>query len=88
MGWEGPKESGDHSASLLASLAAGMGQAWRTHPEGTLGHVDASPGNDDGMLDGFGGHVGAAEGAVAIGDHFDVDGAAICILWASHKQGF
>lgn len=38
------------------------------------------------MLNGLGGHVGAAEGAITIGDHLDVDGAAICILWAPGKQ--
>lgn len=57
-----------------------------THPEGALGHVDTSPGDDDGVLNGLGGHIGAAEGAIAVGDHFDVDGAAVCILWASPKQ--
>lgn len=38
------------------------------------------------MLNGLGRHVGAAEGAITIGDHLDVDGAAVCILWAPGKQ--
>lgn len=40
------------------------------------------------MLNGLGGHVGAAEGAVAIGDDLDVDGAAVSVLWASPKARF
>lgn len=40
------------------------------------------------MLNGLGGHVGAAEGAVAIGDDLDVDGASVGILWASPKARF
>lgn len=38
------------------------------------------------MLNGLGGHIGAAEGAVAIGDDFDVNGAAVSILWASPSK--
>lgn len=38
------------------------------------------------MLNRLGRHVGAAEGAITIGDHLDVDGAAVCILWAPGKQ--
>lgn len=38
------------------------------------------------MLNGLGRHVGTAEGTITIGDHLDVDGAAICILWAPAKQ--
>lgn len=38
------------------------------------------------MLNGLGRHIGAAEGTIAIGDHFDVDGAAVCILWVPAKQ--
>lgn len=62
------------------------GQRWQTYPEGALGHVDAAPGDDDSMFNGLGRHVGAAEGTVAIGDHLDVDGAAICILWVPTSQ--
>lgn len=40
------------------------------------------------MLNGLGGHVGAAEGAVAVGDDLDVDGAAVSVLWASTKARF
>lgn len=53
----------------------------RTYPEGALGHIDASPGDDDGVFNGLGGHIGAAEGAIAIGDDLDVDGTAISVLW-------
>ena len=90
--------SGDRAQRLPTSLrlgfhppsgVAGRGHgAWRTHPEGALGHVDASPGDDDGVLNGLGGDVGAAEGAVAIGDDLDVDGAAVGVLWASPKARF
>lgn len=38
------------------------------------------------MLNGLGRHVGAAEGTITIGDHLDVDGAAICILWVPEEQ--
>lgn len=64
----------------------GRGQDRRTHPEGALGHIDASPGDDDGVFNRLGGHIGAAEGAVAIGDDHDVDRAAIGILWASGNK--
>lgn len=57
-----------------------------TYPEGALGHVDASPGNDDRVLNGLGGHIGAAEGAIAIGDGLDVNGATVCVLWASPSK--
>ena len=63
-----------------------QGRARRTYPEGALGHVDASPGNDDGVLNGLGGHIGAAEGAIAIGDDLDVNGAAIGVLWALPRK--
>lgn len=57
-----------------------------TYPEGALGHVDASPGDDDGVLHGLGGHIGAAEGAITIGDDLDVNGAAVRVLWASPSK--
>lgn len=37
------------------------------------------------MFDGLGGHIGAAEGAITIGDDFDINGAAIGILRESFK---
>lgn len=74
--------------SLWGCWQGAQGRAWRTHPEGALGDVDTSPGDDDGVLNGLGGHVGAAEGAVAVGDDLDVDGAAIGVLWASPKARF
>lgn len=39
------------------------------------------------MFDGLGGHIGAAEGAITIGDDLDIDGAAIGILRESYKEG-
>lgn len=39
------------------------------------------------MFDGLGGHIGAAEGTITIGDDFDIDGAAIGILRESFKEG-
>lgn len=74
------------STQPLGPLVTGRGRARSTYPEGALGHVDTSPGDDDGVFNGLGGHIGAAEGAVAIGDHLDVDGAAVSILWASPSR--
>lgn len=75
------------SQGSTPSGVPGSGQGrTMTYPEGALGHVDASPGNDDSVLNGLGGHIGAAEGAIAIGDDLDVNGAAICVLWASPSK--
>lgn len=76
------------SPSLWGPWQWARGRAQKTHPEGALRHIDASPGDDDGVLNGLGGHVGAAEGAVAVGDDLDVDGAAVSVLWASTKARF
>lgn len=67
-------------------LEVGRGRARWTYPEGALGHIDPSPGDNDGVLNGLGGHIGAAEGAIAIGDDLDVNGAAISVLWAPRNK--
>lgn len=51
-----------------------------THPEGAVGHVDVSPGDDDGVFDGLGGDVHTQEGAVTLVSDLNVDGDALCIL--------
>lgn len=50
------------------------------YPEGAVGHVDLAPGDDDGVLNGFGGNVDAEVGAVCIICDLYVDGEALCIL--------
>lgn len=54
-----------------------------TYPEGAAGGVDAAPGDDDGVLDGLGGHVHTVVGAVTVVLHLDVDGEALSVLRAS-----
>lgn len=76
------------STRPLGPQEVGRVRAKRTHPERALGHVDASPGDNDGVLNGLGGHVGAAEGAIAIRDDLDVNGAAIGVLWESQSKVF
>lgn len=76
------------SSRPLGPQEVGRVRAKRTHPERALGHVDASPGDNDGVLNGLGGHIGAAEGAIAIRDDLDVNGAAIGVLWESQTKVF
>lgn len=51
-----------------------------THPEGTLGNIDSTPANNDGMLDGLGGDVDTGEGAITVVLGLDINGDTICIL--------
>ena len=51
-----------------------------SYPEGAVGNVDLSPGNDDGVFDGFGGNIHTEVGAVAIISDLNVNGEALCIL--------
>lgn len=74
------------STRPLGLQEVGRVRARRTYPEWALGYVDTSPGDNDGVLNGLGRHVGAAEGAVAVGDDLDVNGAAIGVLWASPSK--
>lgn len=48
-----------------------------SYPEGALGNVDFPPGDDDGVLDGFGGDIDAEIGAVSIVSDLDVDWESI-----------
>ena len=50
------------------------------YPEGAAGHVDLSPGDDQGVFDGLAGDVHTQEGAVAVVGDLDVDGEALRIL--------
>lgn len=88
----GPRDSQHLLREVPPSLWGPWQWAWgreqRTYPEGALGDVDASPGDDDGVFNRLGGHVGAAEGTIAVGDDLDVNGAALCVLWASPKARF
>lgn len=52
------------------------------YPEGAAGHVDVSPGDDDGVFDGFSGNVNAEVGAVALISDLYVDGETFCVLQA------
>lgn len=52
----------------------------QSYPEGTVGDVDLSPGDNDGVFDGLGGNVDTEEGAVSVLCDLDVDGEALCIL--------
>lgn len=50
------------------------------YPEGTVGDVDISPGDDDGVFDGLLGDVDTEEGSVSVVCNLDVDGEALGIL--------
>lgn len=44
------------------------------YPEGAVGNIDVTPGDDDGVFYGLGGNVDTEEGSVAIVCDLDVDG--------------
>lgn len=50
------------------------------YPEGAVGNVDVSPGDDDGVFDGFSGNVDTEVGAVSVICDLYVDGETFCIL--------
>ncbi|MEQ2159625.1 hypothetical protein GOODEAATRI_024948 [Goodea atripinnis] len=50
------------------------------YPEGTVGNIDFTPGDDDCVLDGFGGNVDTEVGAVSIICNLDVNRETVCIL--------
>lgn len=50
------------------------------HPEGTVGSVDISPGDDDGVFDGLGGKVDTEEGSISVIRHLDVEGQTLGVL--------
>lgn len=54
-----------------------------SYPEGAVGHIDLSPGDNDGVFDGLDRGVHAQVGAVAFVCNFNVDGAAFGILSGS-----
>lgn len=57
------------------------------YPEGTVGDIDISPGDDDGVFDGLSGDVDAEEGSVSVIRLLDVDGGTLRILkQQSHPQ--
>lgn len=51
-----------------------------SYPEGTVGHVDLSPGDDDGMFNGFDRSVYTKKRAISLISDLDVDGAAFSVL--------
>lgn len=51
-----------------------------SHPEGAVGHIDLSPGDDDGMFNGLDRGVHTVKRAVAFVSDLDVDSAAFSIL--------
>lgn len=50
------------------------------YPEGTVGNVDISPGDDDGVFDGLGGNVDTEEGSISVIRHLDVEGEPLGVL--------
>lgn len=54
------------------------------YPEWAVGDVDFTPGDDNGVFDGFCGNVNTEVGAVSIICDLDVNGETIWIL--QHKQ--
>lgn len=50
------------------------------YPEGTVGDIDISPGDDDGVFDGLRGDVDTEEGSVSVVCNLDVDGETLGIL--------
>ena len=57
-----------------------MRTRFSSYPEGAVGHVDLSPGDDDGVFDGLGWSVHTQVSAIAFVVDFNVDGAAFSIL--------
>lgn len=51
-----------------------------SYPEGAVGHIDLSPGDDDGVFDGFDRGVHTQVSAIAFVCNFNVDGATFSIL--------
>lgn len=51
-----------------------------SYPEGTVGHIDFPPGDDDSVFNGLGRSVHTVKCAVSPVSDLDVDGAAFCIL--------
>lgn len=52
------------------------------YPEGAVGNIDFTPGDDDGVFDGFGGNVNTEVRAVSVICDLYVDGETLCILKA------
>lgn len=51
-----------------------------TYPEGAVGHIDLSPGNDDGVFNGLDRSIYTQKCAVSPVSDLDIDGAAFSIL--------
>lgn len=51
-----------------------------SYPEGTAGHIDVPPGDDDGVLHGLDRGVHTQKCAVSLVSDLDVDGAAFSVL--------
>lgn len=51
-----------------------------SHPEGAVGHIDVSPGDDDGVFNRFDGTVCTHKCAISFVSDLDVDGATFSIL--------
>ena len=51
-----------------------------SYPEGAVGHVDLTPGDNNGVLDGFGRSVCTHKRAISFVSDLDVDGATLSIL--------
>lgn len=51
-----------------------------SYPEGAVGHIDLSPGDDDGVFNGLDRSVHTVKCAISFVSDFDVDGAAFGVL--------
>lgn len=58
-----------------------------SHPEGAVGHIDLSPGDDDGVFNGLDRGVHTVKRAVAFVSDLDVDSAAFSILSRRGEEG-
>jgi len=57
-----------------------------SYPEGAVGDVDFSPGDDDGVFDGFCGDVNTEVGAVSVICDLYVDGETVGVLRAQTQN--
>lgn len=51
-----------------------------SYPEGAVGHIDLSPGDDDGVFNGLDRSVHTVKCAISFVSDLDVDGAAFSVL--------
>lgn len=62
-----------------------MQKRFYSYPEGAVGHIDLSPGDDDGVFDRLDWSVHTQISAIPFVCDFNVDGAAFSILSTSKR---